>query len=100
MEDSPVCLNALTKSITLFGILSSKSIAKSELVQRYCQEIDEMLRFFQPILDQVSSGNVYLNEQAIKMLEEVTTFIMEAVGLVEDCEPIMSNIYFVWSFPA
>ncbi|KMZ63389.1 U-box domain-containing protein 2 [Zostera marina] len=95
MEDSPVCLNALTKSITLFGILSSKSIAKSELVQRYCQEIDEMLRFFQPILDQVSSGNVYLNEQAIKMLEEVTTFIMEAVGLVEDCEPIMSNIYFV-----
>lgn len=95
MEDSPLCLIALTKSISLFNILSSKSIAKSELVQRYCQEIDELLRLFQPILDQVCSGNVDLDEQIIKMLEEVATFIMEVVGLIEDCEPIMSKVYFV-----
>lgn len=66
---------------------------KVEMVRRYYQNIDKMLKLLKPVLEGVAEGD--LNEQRSKVLQELDAFVNEARELIESWHHMTSKIYFV-----
>ncbi|KAH7658508.1 Zinc finger RING/FYVE/PHD-type protein [Dioscorea alata] len=86
-------LKTLLNSISRFDLLSSSNNMKVEMVRRYYQNIDKMLKLLKPVLEGVVEGD--LNEQRSKVLEELDAFVNEARELIESWHHMTSKIYFV-----
>ncbi|CAL9083488.1 unnamed protein product [Musa textilis] len=88
-------MKVLLDSITQFSLVSSNNNVKPELVQRYCQKIDQILEQFEPVCNEIAASKITLDEQLVKVLKELDSAVNEARELVLSWFPMMSKIYFV-----
>ncbi|XP_042520715.1 U-box domain-containing protein 4-like [Macadamia integrifolia] len=88
-------LKSLLNDISRFSNLSSFDNINSELVQKYYQKLDEVLKLLRPILDAILDSEVASNEQLKNTFEELDGFVDEARELVESWQPLTSKVYFV-----
>ncbi|KAJ0962726.1 hypothetical protein J5N97_027848 [Dioscorea zingiberensis] len=86
-------LKALLNKISRFDLLSSSNNIKVEMVRRYCQNIDKILKLLKPVLEGVSE--VDLDEHLSKVLKELDSFVNEARELIESWHHTMSKVYFI-----
>ncbi|KAF8413500.1 hypothetical protein HHK36_001490 [Tetracentron sinense] len=88
-------LKALLNNISLFGHLSSCDNINSELVQKYYQKIDEILKLLKQILDVIVDSGIASDELLDKKFEELDRLVDGARELVESWHPMTSKVYFV-----
>ncbi|XP_008802944.2 U-box domain-containing protein 4-like [Phoenix dactylifera] len=88
-------LKTLLNSIRCFDLLSSSNTIKSELVQRYCPKIDEILELLKPVLDQAVASEISSDGNLIQLLKELDGVVNEARELVGCWHPTASKVYFV-----
>ncbi|XP_043697106.1 U-box domain-containing protein 4-like [Telopea speciosissima] len=88
-------IKALLNSISRFSQLSSCDNINSELVQKYYQKLDELLKLLRPLLDAIIDSEVASNEQLQNEFEALDGFVDEARELVESWHPMTSKVYFV-----
>lgn len=89
-------LHKLQDSISKLESFCSSEHARTELIQKYCSEISEILAILKPVLDEIDpdiSHDEKLNDE-IGMLQAV---VSEAKELVGSWNSLMSKIYFVSS---
>ncbi|XP_065011423.1 U-box domain-containing protein 4-like isoform X2 [Musa acuminata AAA Group] len=88
-------LKVLLDSIAQFSLVSSNNNVKPELVQRYCQKIDQIIEQFEPVCNEIAASKITLDEQLVKVLKELDSAVNEARELVLSWFPMTSKIYFV-----
>jgi hypothetical protein len=89
-------LHKLQDSILKLESFCSSEHARTELIQKYCLEISEILAILKPVLDEIdpdTSPNENLNEE----MGKVQAVVSEARELVGSWNSLMSKIYFVSS---
>lgn len=89
-------LYKLQDSISKLESLCSSENARTDLIQKYCLEINEILSILKPVLDKIDpeiSPDEKLNEE-VAMLQAV---VSEARELIGSWNSLMSKIYFVSS---
>lgn len=85
---------SIISSISNFRTLSTSRVAETELVKRYCRNINEILGLLKLALDEVLP-RITLDDRKILVLEELDAIINDAIKLVGSWDLMMSKIYFV-----
>ncbi|KAJ4975137.1 hypothetical protein NE237_000243 [Protea cynaroides] len=88
-------IKALLNSFSRFSQLSSCEKINSELVQKYYQKLDEIIKLLRPLLDAILDSEVASNEQLKNAFEKLDGFVDEARELVENWHSMTSKVYFV-----
>ncbi|MFS7973732.1 putative U box domain, armadillo-like helical, Zinc finger, RING/FYVE/PHD-type [Helianthus anomalus] len=88
-------LKALLKNISSFFNLQCHENKTSELVQKYYQKIEEILKLIKPVLESVILAEVASDESLQKELAGLSQSVDELRELLEDSHPLMSKVYFV-----
>ncbi|KAI7728319.1 hypothetical protein M8C21_021245, partial [Ambrosia artemisiifolia] len=88
-------LKALLKNISSFFNLRCHENKTSELVQKYYQKIEELLKLIKPVLESVVVAEVASDESLQKIFAGLSQSVDELRELLENCHPLMSKVYFV-----
>lgn len=88
-------LKVLLKKISSFLHLSSFDSIKLDIVKKYYQRAEEILKLLKPILDAVVDSDVASDEVLYKAFEEFGQSIDELRELIENWQPLLSRVYFV-----
>ncbi|GKU94840.1 hypothetical protein SLEP1_g8275 [Rubroshorea leprosula] len=88
-------LKALLSNISSFLSISSLDNINSDLVQKYYQRSEEILKLLKPILDAISASEVATNEVLGKTFGELDQSVGELRELFENWQPLLSKVYFV-----
>ncbi|GKU98882.1 hypothetical protein SLEP1_g11817 [Rubroshorea leprosula] len=88
-------LKALLGNISLLLSYSSLDNTNSDLVQKYCQRTEEILKLLKPILDAIVDSEIATNEALSKAFEELGQPVNELRELFENWQPLSSKVYFV-----
>lgn len=88
-------LKVLLKNISTFFHLPSHENRNSEIVGKYYQKIEEILKLNKPVLESITDSEISSNESLQKEFAGLNQSIDELRELLEDCHPLMSKVYFV-----
>lgn len=88
-------LKVLLKKISSFLHLSSFDSIKLDIVKKYYQRAEEILKLLKPILDAIVGSDVASDEVLYKAFEEFGQSIDELRELIENWQPLLSRVYFV-----
>ncbi|PKU85866.1 U-box domain-containing protein 4-like isoform X1 [Dendrobium catenatum] len=93
MEQSSV--KTLLDSISCFGLLSSRTTIKAEVVLRYCRTVDEILMLLKPVLEEAVLSEIIPDMKLTEVLIELDSLVNEARELLGSWHQMMSIVYFV-----
>ncbi|KAL0912984.1 hypothetical protein M5K25_016409 [Dendrobium thyrsiflorum] len=93
MEQSSV--KTLLNSISCFGLLSSSTTIKAEVVLRYCRTIDEILMLLKPVLEEAVLAEIIPDVKLTEVMIELDSLVNEARELLGSWHQMMSIVYFV-----
>ncbi|KAL3844444.1 hypothetical protein ACJIZ3_001847 [Penstemon smallii] len=88
-------LKSLLNSITSLFQLSSCEIIECELVQKYYQRVEDLLKLLKPILDAIIDAETASDEMLQKTFAGLGQSVEDLKEIFENWQPLMSNIYFV-----
>ncbi|KAG8497453.1 hypothetical protein CXB51_008748 [Gossypium anomalum] len=89
-------LETLLRDISSFLNLSSSENINSELVQKYYQGAEEILKVLKPIiLNAIFDSEITSDEVLSKAFEELGVFVEELLQQFERWQPLSSKAYFV-----
>ncbi|KAI3669768.1 hypothetical protein L6452_41163 [Arctium lappa] len=88
-------LKVLLKNISSFLHLPCHENRNSEIVEKYYQKIEEILKLIKPVLETVVDAEVASDESLQKEFAGLSQSVDELRELLEDCHPLMSKVYFV-----
>lgn len=88
-------LKVLLKNISSFLHLSSFDNIKLDIVKKYYQRAEEILKLLKPILDAVVDFEVASDDILYKAFEEFGQSIDDLRELIENWQPSLSRVYFV-----
>ncbi|EPS70781.1 hypothetical protein M569_03979, partial [Genlisea aurea] len=87
-------LKSLLNSITRLLQLSSCENIKSELVQNYCHNVEEILKVLKPIFEVIINTEIASDETLQKEFAGLHQSIDELREVLVNCQPLMSKVYF------
>lgn len=88
-------LKVLLKKISSFLHLSSFDSIKLDIVKKYYQRAEDILKLLKPILDAIVDSDLASDEVLYKAFEEFGQSIDELRELIENWQPLLSRVYFV-----
>ncbi|KAJ9177328.1 hypothetical protein P3X46_012561 [Hevea brasiliensis] len=88
-------LKALLNNISCFLCLSSIDNLSLDLVQKYWQKAEEILKLLKPILDAIVDSEIASDEVLNKAFHELGQSVDELRDLFENWQPLSSKVYFV-----
>lgn len=88
-------LKALLNNIISFLHTSKDDNISLDLVQKYYQKAEEILKLLKPILDAIVDSVVASDEVLNKAFEELGHSVDELRELFENWQPLLSKVYFV-----
>ncbi|KAE8671454.1 U-box domain-containing protein 4 [Hibiscus syriacus] len=88
-------LNTLLSNISSFLNVSSSENINSELVQKYCQRAEEIIKLLKPILSAIVDSEITSVEVLDKAFERLSLSIEELREQFESWQPLSSKVYFV-----
>ncbi|KAG8642668.1 U-box domain-containing protein 4 [Manihot esculenta] len=88
-------LKELLNNISSFLCLSSIDNVSLDLVQKYWQKAEEILKLLKPILDAIVDSEIASDEVLNKAFHELSQSIDELRDLFENWQPLSSKVYFV-----
>lgn len=88
-------LKALLKNISSFFNLPCHENRNSEIVGKYYQKIEDILKLIKPVLESILDAEVASDESLQKDFTALNQTIDELRELLEDCHPLMSKVNFV-----
>lgn len=88
-------LKVLLRNISSFLQLSSFDNINLDIIQKYYQRAEEILKVLKPILDAIVDSEITSDEVINKAFEEFGQSLDELGELIENWQSLSSKVYFV-----